>query len=56
LKSQIETSKVEEVVELAEAPKPISFNPENTTNVEGMKYAQNRSRTVMDSIYEKLNK
>ncbi len=56
LKAQIETSKVEEIVELAETPKPISFNPENTTNVEGMKYAQNRSRTVMDSIYEKLNK
>jgi hypothetical protein len=56
LKAQIETSKVEEIVELTETPKPISFNPENTTNVEGMKYAQNRSRTVMDSIYEKLNK
>ena len=56
LKAQIETSKVEEVVELTEAPKPISFNPENTTSVEGMKYAQNRSRTIMDSIYEKLNK
>ena len=56
LKAQIETSKVEEVVELAETPKPISFNPENTTNVQGMKYAQNRSRTIMDSIYEKLNK
>jgi len=56
LKAQIETSKVEEIVELAETPKPISFNPENTTNVEGMKYAQNRSRSVMDSIYEKLNK
>ncbi len=56
LKAQIETSKVEEVVELAETPKPISFNPENTTNVEGMRYAQNRSRTIMDSIYEKLNK
>jgi len=56
LKAQIETSKVEEIVELTEAPKPISFNPENTTSVEGMKYAQNRSRTVMDSIYEKLNK
>jgi len=56
LKSQIEISKVEEIVELAETPKPISFNPENTTNVEGMRYAQNRSRTIMDSIYEKLNK
>jgi len=56
LKAQIETSKVEEIVELTETPKPISFNPENTTNVEGMKYGQNRSRSVMDSIYEKLNK
>jgi phage I-like protein len=56
LKAQIETSKVEEIVELTETPKPISFNPENTTNVEGMRYAQNRSRTIMDSIYEKLNK
>ena len=56
LKAQIETSKVAEIVELNETPKPISFNPENTTNVEVMRYGQNRARTVMDSIYEKLNK
>lgn len=56
LKALVEKSKVEEVVELAEAPKPISFNPENTTPVEVMRYANGRSRSVMDSIYEKLNK
>ena len=56
LKSLVEKSKVEEVVELAETPKPISFNPENTTPVEVMRYANGRSRSVMDSIYEKLNK
>lgn len=56
LKSLVEKSKVEEVVELAETPKPISFNPENTTKVEVMRYANGRSRSVIDSIYEKLNK
>ena len=56
LKALVEKSKVEEVVELAETPKPISFNPENTTPVEVMRYANGRSRSVMDSIYEKLNK
>ena len=56
LKSLVEKSKVEEVVELAETPKPISFNPENTTKVEVMRYANGRARSVMDSIYEKLNK
>ena len=56
LKSLVEKSKVEEVVELAETPKPISFNPENTTKVEGVRYANGRARSVMDSIYEKLNK
>lgn len=56
LKSLVEKSKVEEVVELAETPKPISFNPENTTPVEVMRYANGRARSVMDSIYEKLNK
>jgi phage I-like protein len=56
LKALVEKSKVEEVVELAETPKPISFNPENTTPVEVTRYATGRSRSVMDSIYEKLNK
>ena len=56
LKALVEKSKVEEVVELAETPKPISFNPENTTPVEVMRYATGRSRSVIDSIYEKVNK
>jgi len=56
LKALVEKSKVEEVVELAETPKPISFNPENTTPVEVTRYANGRSRSVIDSIYEKLNK
>jgi len=43
-------------VELSEEPKPISFNPENTSKVEQIKLGQNRSRSTMDSILEKLNK
>lgn len=61
LKAKLESlSKVEEVAteatELSEEPKPISFNPENTNPVEMMKFAKNRSRTTLDSIFEKLNK
>jgi hypothetical protein len=43
-------------VELSAEPKPISFNPENETKVEQIKFGQNRSRSTMDSILEKLNK
>jgi hypothetical protein len=61
LKAKLENlSKVNEVAveatELSEEPKPISFNPENTNTVEMMKFAKNRSRTTLDSIFEKLNK
>jgi hypothetical protein len=42
-------------VELSEEPKPISFNPENTSKVEQIKLGQNRSRSTMDSILEKFN-
>lgn len=61
LKAKLESlSKVEEVAveatELSEEPKPISFNPENTNPVEIMKFAKNRTRTTMDSIFEKINK
>jgi hypothetical protein len=60
LKAQIALSKTEvaeEVapVELSEEPKPISFNPENETKVEVMRLAKNRSRSTMDSIFEKFN-
>ena len=46
----------EEVTELAEEPKPISFNPENTNVVEHFRLEKNRQRSTIDSIFEKLNK
>jgi hypothetical protein len=46
----------EEVTELAEEPKPISFNPENTNVVEPFRFEKNRTRSTMDSIFEKFNK
>jgi len=46
----------EEVTELAEEPKPISFNPENTNVVEPFRFEKNRNRSTIDSIFEKLNK
>lgn len=60
LKAKLENlSKVNEVAtevtELAEV-KPISFNPENTNEVEHFQYGSKRPRTIMDSILEKLNK
>jgi hypothetical protein len=57
-----ELSKLKEVketeVELAieEEIKPISFNPENENKVEAVKFATKRSRTIMDSVLNKLNK
>jgi hypothetical protein len=60
LKAQLNlsTEVAEEVapVELSEEPKPISFNPENTTKTEPFKLGTNRTRSTMDSILEKLNK
>lgn len=61
LKAKLESlSKVEEVTEevteLSEEPKPISFNPENTNQVETFKFAKNRERNTLDSILEKFNK
>ena len=44
-----------EVTELADL-KPISFNPENTNEVEHIQFASKRPRTMMDSIIEKINK
>ena len=46
----------EEVTELSEEPKPISFNPENTNIIENIRYAKKGNRTTIDSIFEKLNK
>ena len=45
-----------EATELAEEVKPIAFNPENETKVEMFKIATKRSRNIMDSILEKINK
>ena len=60
LKAKLENlSKVNEVTtevtELADV-KPISFNPENTNEVEHFQYGSKRPRTMMDSILEKINK
>ena len=61
LKAQLEKLSAVEttndvVVELAEEVKPIAFNPENETKVEMFKISNNRSRNIMDSILEKINK
>lgn len=37
-------------------PKPILHNPENAQPVEVYKFASKKSRSTMDSIFEKLNK
>ena len=60
LKAKLESlSKVEEVTnevtELADIT-PISFNPENTNEVEHMQFGSKRPKTLMDTIIEKLNK
>ena len=56
LKKQIEDlTKVEEVVELAEEPKPISFNPEKEVKTESFKYANNKPKSILDTIYSKIN-
>jgi hypothetical protein len=60
LKAKLESlSKVEEVTnevtELADIT-PISFNPENTNEVETFVYGSKRPKTIMDTILEKINK
>ena len=59
LKAKLENlSKVDEVTtevtELADV-KPISFNPENTNEVEHVQFGSKRPRSIMDTIIEKLN-
>lgn len=68
LKAKLETfSKVDPVAETTieetaaeavelEAVKPIAFNPEKTNKVETVTFGQNRPKTTMDSILEKLSK
>lgn len=51
------TEVAEEVapVELAEEPKPISFNPENTQATDVFKFASKRSATTMDTVLSRIS-
>lgn len=59
LKAQIALSTVaaEEVapVELSEEPKPISFNPENSTATDVFKFAAKRNATTMDTVLSRIS-
>ena len=48
-----ETTEVELSTE--EEPSPIVFNPENKKEVEGFKYGQNRMRTTLDRVMDRLS-
>ena len=52
-----ETEKETTEVELSteEEPKPIVFNPENEKKIEGFKYSQNRRRTTLDRVMDRLS-
>ena len=53
----IELSKVEEVVvELAEDPKPIQFNPENSQVIEHVDLSPGKAKGIRDSILETIYK
>ena len=58
LKAELSKLKeVKEEVELSieEEVKPITHNPENVNEVPSFKFGQNRSKSLMDSIMEKIN-
>lgn len=59
LKAQLNlsTEVAEEVapVELSEDPKPISFNPENTTATDIFKFASKRGATTMDTVLSRIS-
>ena len=54
----IELSKVTEevVVELAEEPKPIQFNPENSKTIEHIDLTPGKARSIRDNILETIYK
>ena len=53
----IELSKVTEVVvELAEDPKPIQFNPENSQTIEHVDLSPGKAKGIRDSILETIYK
>jgi len=55
---QKEEEEVKEEVELSEVPaaKPITHNPENMEKTANVKYSQNRQKTTLDRVMEKLSK
>jgi hypothetical protein len=61
LKAQIALSQTPEVaeevapVELSEEPKPISFNPENSTATDVFKFATKRNATTMDTVLSRIS-
>ena len=53
----IELSKVtDSVVELAEEPKPIQFNPENSKTIEHIDLTPGKARSIRDNILETIYK
>lgn len=54
----VELSKVSEevVVELAEEPKPIQFNPENSNPIEHIDLTPGKARSIRDNILETIYK
>lgn len=56
--NEAEVSEKEEVELSSDEPadKPISYNPENVQKKEKYVFGKNRPRTIMDRVYEKLNK
>ena len=54
---ETEKENVSTEVELSteEEPKPIVFNPENEKKIEGFKYSQNRRRTTLDRVMDRLS-
>ena len=54
----VELSKVTEevVIELAEEPKPIQFNPENSQTIQHIDLAPGKARSIRDNILETIYK
>lgn len=54
---KVEEEKAEEIeLSIEENPKPITHNPENKKEVEGMTYGQGGTKTTLDRVMQKLSK
>lgn len=53
--SKLKEVKQEVTLSIEEESKPITHNPENVNETPLFKYGQNRSKSLMDSIIEKIN-